>query len=158
MAILDFAGEYSCSLDIKNRLNIPSPVRRMISPEAEDTLVFTRGFEMDNLYAYPLDEWKRLTGRLRTLNPLEKKNRDFIRLFVGVAHYATMDNQGRFILPDRVLQMGKIQKDLLIIGSLTKLEIWSPAVYDDYLKRGNLNLIDLAEQISFTDMSFGKGE
>lgn len=158
MAVLDFAGEFKCSLDNKNRVNIPSNLRKLFTPEAENTLVITRGFEGINLYAYPLNEWQRLTNLLRTLNPLEKKTRDFIRQFVGVAFYATLDSQGRTMLPERVLHMGKIEKDLLIIGSLTKLEIWNPDIYNKYLEEDNLNLTDLAEQISFTDMFYEKGD
>lgn len=157
MAIMDFAGEYKCSLDNKKRVNIPSNVRRIFAPEAENTIVFTRGFEGVNLYAYPLNEWQRLTKILRTLNPLEKKTRDFIRLFVGVAFYATMDSQGRVMIPERILKMGKIEKDLLIIGSLSKLEIWNPKVYNDYLVKEDLSLTDLAEKISFKDMFFDEG-
>ena len=157
MAIMDFAGEYKCSLDNKKRVNIPSNVRKIFVPEAENTIVFTRGFEGVNLYAYPLNEWQRLTKILRTLNPLEKKTRDFIRLFVGVAFYATMDSQGRVMIPERILKMGEIEKDLLIIGSLSKLEIWNPKVYNDYLVKEDLSLTDLAEKISFKDMFFDKG-
>jgi len=158
MAVLDFAGEFNCSLDIKNRVNIPSNLRKLFVPEAEDTLVITRGFEGINLYAYPLNEWQRLTKVLRTLNPLEKKTRDFIRQFVGVAFYASLDSQGRTMIPERILKIGKIEKDLLIIGSLTKLEIWNPKVYEKYFTEDNLSLTDLAEQISFTDMFYEKGE
>ena len=158
MAITDFAGEFNLALDGKNRVNIPSAVRKMFVPEAENTIVFTRGFEMENLYAYPQNEWKRLTKVLRTLNPLEKKTRDFIRLFVGVAFVANMDSQGRVMIPERILKMGFIEKDLLLIGSLNKLEVWNPKVYEQYLKKENLNLTELAEQISFTDMFFDKGD
>lgn len=157
MAIMDFAGEYKCSLDNKKRVNIPSNVRKIFVPEAENTIVFTSGFEGVNLYAYPLNEWQRLTKILRTLNPLEKKTRDFIRLFVGVAFYATMDSQGRVMIPERILKMGKIEKDLLIIGSLSKIEIWNPKIYNDYLVKEDLSLTDLAEKISFKDMFFNEG-
>jgi len=154
----DFAGEFSCSLDGKNRVNIPSGVRKMFVPEAENTIVFAPGFENINLYAYPLNEWKRLTRKLRTLNPLEKKTRDFIRLFVGVAHIVTMDGQGRVMIPQRILERGQIDKELLIIGSLNKLEIWNPSVYKQYLQKENINISDLAGEISFTDMFFDRGE
>ncbi len=157
MAIMDFAGEYICSLDNKNRVNIPSSIRKIILPEADNTLVFTSGFEGINLYAYPLNEWQRLTKKLRTLNPLDKNTRDFIRLFVGVAYYANMDGQGRVMMSERILKMGKLDGELLIIGSLTKLEIWNPKVYDEYLQKQDLNLSDLAEKMSFKDMFFDEG-
>ncbi len=157
MAIMDFAGEYICSLDNKNRVNIPSSIRKIILPEADNTLVFTSGFEGINLYAYPLNEWQRLTKKLRTLNPLDKNTRDFIRLFVGVAYYANMDGQGRVMMSERILKMGKLDGELLIIGSLTKLEIWNPKVYDEYLQKQDLSLSDLAEKMSFKDMFFDEG-
>ncbi len=158
MAATNFSGEFFCSLDGKNRVNIPSAIRKKFVPEADNTIVFTRGFEMENLDAYPLNEWKRFTQKLRTLNPLEKKTRDFIRLFVGGAFEASMDSQGRIMIPDRVLKMGFIEKDLLIFGTLNKLEVWNPKVYEQYQKKENLSLTDLAEQISFTDMFIDKGE
>lgn len=157
MAVHDFAGEFLCGLDSKNRVNIPSQIRKIIIPEAENTLVFTRGFEGINLYAYPLNEWQRLTKKLRTLNPLNKDTRDFIRLFVGVAFYAGMDSQGRVMISDRILKMGNIDREILIIGSLTKLEIWNPEVYASYTEKEALNLSDLAQKMSFKDMFFDEG-
>ncbi|HEM48634.1 MAG TPA: division/cell wall cluster transcriptional repressor MraZ, partial [Caldithrix sp.] len=72
--------------------------------------------------------------------------------------YAPLDSQGRTMIPEKILNIGKIEKDLLIIGSLTKLEIWNPDIYNKYLTEDNLSLSDLAEQISFTDMFYEKGE
>lgn len=157
MAFTDFAGTYSCILDNKNRVNIPSGIRKMFLPQAEETIVFTRGFEDINLYAYPLDEWQRLTKKLRTLNPFDKQTRNFIRLFAGSAHIATMDTQGRIKLPERILEIAGIDKELIIIGSLSKLEVWSPDRYDTYIKEENLSLPELSEKISFTDMFFDEG-
>lgn len=157
MAFTDFAGTYHCTLDNKNRVNIPSGIRKMFLPQAEDTIVFVKGFEDINLYAYPLDEWRRLTNKLRTLNPFEKKTRDFIRLFMGSAHIAQMDSQGRIKLPERILKIAGIDKEMLIIGSLSKLEVWSPERYDAYVKEENLSLPELSEKISFTDMFFDEG-
>ncbi len=158
MALLDFAGQYTCQLDNKNRVSIPSGLRKMFVPEAENTLVFAPGFEMKNIYAYPLNEWKKLTKKLRALNPLDKDARDFIRLFVGVAHYATMDAQGRIMIPERILQLGKIEKEILLIGSLEKFEIWNPEVYEQYKQSEQLDLAKLAESIQAKSKIFDNSE
>ncbi len=154
MAITDFAGEFSCTLDPKNRVNIPSFIRKIITPDAESTIVFTRGFEGINLYAYPLNEWQRLMKKVKMLDPFDPKTRDFIRLFVGPAQHAVMDNQGRVLIMLETLKMAKIEKDMLIVGSLTKLEIWNPQVYQEYMNNMNMTLSDLAQEISFKDMFF----
>ena len=45
-----------------------------------------------------------------------------------------MDNQGRVLLPDYILEMAKIDKEILLIGSLNKWELWSPPVFEQYIK------------------------
>ena len=107
MAVNDFSGEYRFTLDSKKRVNIPAAMRKMLSPEADETLVFTRGFE-GCVYVYPHDEWKRLTHRLNALDSFNVKVRDFIRLFIGPAVKTVMDSQGRVLLPDNILKMANI--------------------------------------------------
>jgi MraZ protein len=65
-----------------------------------------------------------------------------------------MDNQGRVLIMPETLKMAKIEKDMLIVGSLTKLEIWNPQVYQEYMNNMNMTLSDLAQEISFKDMFF----
>ncbi len=149
MAVNDFSGEYRFSLDSKKRVNIPSGIRKMLPPESEGTLVFTRGFE-GCVYVYSNDEWKRLTRKLSSLDSFNVKVRDFIRLFIGPAYKTTMDNQGRVLLPENILSMAKIDKDILLLGSLNKWELWNPAIYEDYMQQNNPSMETLAQEISFS--------
>ena len=151
MLLNDFSGEYRFALDQKKRINIPAALRKMLSPEADGTLVFVRGFE-GCVYVYPSDEWKRLTRRLNALDSFQVKIRDFIRLFVGSAYKTTMDNQGRVLLPDQVLEMAQIDKEILLLGSLNKWELWNPEKYDNYVKNNNLSMESLAQEINFSAM------
>lgn len=151
MASLDFVGKYKSSLDIKNRFNIPSSIRKVLVPEAEETFVFAPGLEGMNLYAYPLNEWKRLTSSLKSVNPFDTSVNEFLRTFAGDAHNATMDGQGRVMLPEYILKLGQIKKEILIIGTLTKLEIWNPQVYEQYQSERRKSLQDLAKGINFSE-------
>jgi MraZ protein len=149
MPVNDFSGEYRFTLDAKKRISIPSGIRKMLSPESEGALVFTRGFE-GCVYVFPNDEWKRLTQKLNTLDSFNVKVRDFIRLFVGPAYKTVMDNQGRVLLPDYILEMAKIEKDILLLGSLNKWELWNPKVLGTYIKENNPSLESLAQEINFS--------
>ena len=151
MASLDFVGKFVCSLDSKKRVNIPSGIRRVFSPEAEDTIVFAPGLEGKNLYANPLTEWKRLTKSLRSLNPFDISASDFIRNFAGEAHNAKMDGQGRILLPDYILKLGQIDNEILIIGAITKLEIWNPEIYKEFRAQQKMSLAEIASQINFNN-------
>jgi len=145
----DFSGEYRFTLDAKKRISIPSGIRKMLPPESEGTLVFTRGFE-GCVYVYPNDEWKRLTQKLNSLDSFDVKIRNFIRMFVGPAFKTMMDNQGRVLLPDYILEMAKIQKEILLIGSLNKWELWNPPVFEHYINENNPSLELLAQEINFS--------
>ncbi len=156
MAVNDFSGEYRFSLDTKKRVNIPSGIRKMLPPESEGTLVFTRGFE-GCVYVYANDEWKRLTLKLSSLDSFNVKVRDFIRLFVGPAYKTTMDNQGRVLLPENILNMAKIDKDILLLGSLNKWELWNPGIYQDYMQQNNPSMETLAQEINFSALFSNDG-
>lgn len=151
MPVYDFAGEYRLTLDSKKRINIPAGIRKMLPPEAEGALVFTRGFE-GCIYVYTNDEWKRLTAKLSTLDSFNVNVRNFIRMFVGNAHKVVMDSQGRVLLPEQVINLAGIDRDILCIGSLNKWEMWNPENYKNYIQSNNLTLETLAEQINFSAM------
>jgi len=156
MSINDFSGEYRFSLDAKKRVNIPSGIRKMLPPESESTLIFTRGFE-GCVYVYSNDEWKRLTRKLSSLDSFNVKVRDFIRLFVGPAYKTTMDNQGRVLLPENILNMAKVDKEILLLGSLNKWEMWNPAIYENYMRQNNPSLETLAQEINFSALFTNDG-
>jgi MraZ protein len=149
MPVNDFSGEYRFSLDAKKRISIPSGIRKMLSPQSEGAMVFTRGFE-GCLYVYPLDEWKRLTRRLNSLDSFNVKVRDFIRIFIGPAYKTVMDNQGRVLLPDYILEMASIKKEIILLGSLNKWELWNPTVFEQYMRENNPSLEALAQEINFS--------
>ena len=156
MSVNDFSGEYRFNLDTKKRVNIPSGIRKMLPPESEGTLIFTRGFE-GCVYVYSNDEWKRLTRKLSSLDSFNVKVRDFIRLFVGPAYKTTMDNQGRVLLPENILNMAKVEKEILLLGSLNKWEMWNPAIYESYMRQNNPSLETLAQEINFSALFTNDG-
>ncbi len=159
MILQDFAGEYTCQLDNKNRVSIPSGIRKIFAPEAQNTIAFVPGFEMQNVYAYPLNEWQKLTKKLRSLNPLDDDVREFVRQFVGMAHYANMDAQGRIMIPDRILNLAKIDKqkrEMLLIGTLEKFEIWNPEIYEQH--RSGKSLTELARLMQQKGNLFNNSE
>jgi MraZ protein len=87
---------------------------------------------------------------LNSLDSFNVKVRDFIRLFIGPAYKTTMDSQGRVLLPENILNMAQIDKDLLLIGSLNKWELWNPVIYEKYMAENNPSMEKLAQEINFS--------
>jgi len=149
MVNIEFSGEFRITLDPKKRINIPAAVRKILPAESDGKLVFTRGFE-GCVFMFPGIEWKRLTEKLMTLNSFDVNVRNFTRVFVGSAHTISMDSQGRVLLPESIIEMASINKDILLQGSLNKWEVWNPELYQNYLTSNNIKIENLAEQINFS--------
>ena len=120
-----FIGEYSYSLDSKGRVNIPSKFRQSLSKDNDSTFVITRGMDTC-VYVYPLSQWKKIEDNLREISSLSKIHRTFVRSTARYASPSTYDKQGRITLTPSLIEYAKIEKEVLIIGLINKMEIWNP--------------------------------
>jgi len=149
---MSFTGEYKNLLDQKNRLSIPAKYRNLLHPSSDRTFVLCKGFDKC-LFLYPIDEWKVVENQLSSLSSIKNKHRDFIRKIVRHANYVKYDSQGRIAMPDLLLDYAKIKKEILVIGMLKKIELWSPYELSHYEKQkdflSNEDFEDLANEINF---------
>ena len=142
-----FKGRYEYVLDSKGRLSIPAKLRKSLSSEARDTFVVTRGVEKC-LYVYPLDEWRRLEEKLRSLNQFLEKHRYFIRtLLMWASEEFPLDTQSRITIPKNLLEFAEIEKDVVIIGALERIELWNPKTFNEYLNTQPESYASVVEQI-----------
>jgi len=147
---LRFAGEYSNTLDLKNRVNIPAKFRKALDPINDRTFVITRGFD-PCLSLYPISEWNIVEQQLASLSSIRNRNREFVRSIVRYASYVQYDKQGRIIIPDNLKIYADIEKEVAIIGMISKIELWSPEKIKKY-DNNQMNIDDfddLADDISF---------
>ncbi len=115
-----FIGEYEHSVDTKGRVIMPSKLREDIG----DTFILTKGLD-GCLFAYSQREWTNFEEKLKTL-PLTNKNaREFVRFFLSGAIECEIDKQGRFLIPSNLRNYSKLDKEIVIIGVGTRIEIWN---------------------------------
>ena len=124
-----FIGEYAYSLDSKGRVNIPAKFRQVLSEDNENTFVITRGMD-PCIWVYPLSQWKEIETNLRSLSSLSKIHRTFVRNTARYASPSTYDKQGRITLTPSLIEYAELEKDALIIGMVSKMEIWDPVQMD----------------------------
>ena len=120
-----FIGEYTYSLDSKGRVNIPSKFRQTLSTDNQNTFVITRGLD-SCIWVYPLVQWKEIEENLRKLSSLSSIHRAFVRNTARSATPSTYDKQGRINLTPSLINFASLEKDVLIIGLVNKMEIWDP--------------------------------
>ena len=115
-----FMGEYNHTVDAKGRLIVPSKFREQLG----DEFVVTKGLD-GCLFVYENTEWKALEEKLHAL-PLTNANaRKFSRFFLAGATTCEVDKQGRILLPAVLREFAKIDKDAVLVGVGSLIEIWS---------------------------------
>ncbi len=141
-----FKGSYTHSVDEKGRLNLPAKLRKYVSPDNNDTYVVTRGFEQC-LFVYPLDEWAKVEARLRELSNYNPEHRMFLRNLLEMANEVQLDSQARLMVPSDLREYAKIRGDVRIIGTLDKIELWDPAVYEKYRSGQTETYEEIAQKV-----------
>jgi len=129
-----FIGEFSYTIDTKGRLNIPSKFRQSLSKDNKNTFVIARGLDKC-IWVYPLIEWKQIEKNLRDLSSLSITHRRFIRNTARYATPSTYDKQGRVMLNSSLIEFANLDKDVLIIGMINKMEIWNPNILEEMEKK-----------------------
>ena len=113
-------GEYEHTLDAKGRLIMPSKLR----DDLGEKFIVTKGLD-GCLFAYSLQEWKNFEEKLRSLPLSSKDARAFSRFFFAGAADCLLDKQGRFFIPSNLIEFAGLEKDLVIVGMNSRIEIWA---------------------------------
>lgn len=139
-----FIGEYEHTLDAKGRIIMPVKLRE----EMGEKFIVTKGQE-GCLFAYSQNEWKNFEEKLKSLPSYTNKNvRDFIRYFLSGAVECELDKQGRFLIPSNLRNHAMLDKDVVIIGVGTKIEIWDRKEWKRYSNDDNISADEIAENLS----------
>ena len=115
-----FMGEYNHTIDAKGRLIIPSKFRELLGEE----FVLTKGLD-GCLFVFPMNEWGAFELKLKSLPLTDKNARAFSRFFVAGAATCELDKQGRILVPSTLREFAGLDKDVVLAGNLSRIEIWS---------------------------------
>ncbi|MDE6903379.1 MAG: division/cell wall cluster transcriptional repressor MraZ [Lachnospiraceae bacterium] len=121
-----FMGEYSHTIDAKGRLIVPSKFREQLGNE----FVVTKGLD-GCLFVYPIEEWKNIEEKFRGIPLTTKDARKFSRFFFAGAASCEVDKQGRILLPQVLREFADLGKDVVLVGVLSRIEIWSKERWQD---------------------------
>lgn len=141
-----FRGRYKLSVDIKGRTSIPSKYRDILkSIYGDDRLMITTGFE-SYLVAYPIMEWEKFEEKVSKLPQFDPKVVSLKRFYISGAVECNVDDHGRILLPSYMREFASIDKEILWVGMLNNIEIWSPVKWDT--KEKGISREDLEKSIS----------
>ena len=136
-------GEYEHTLDAKGRISMPAKLRR----DMGEVFILTKGLD-GCLFAFSPNEWKNFEEKLKSLPLSDKNARNFVRFFLAGATECEIDKQGRFLIASNLRDYASLEKDAVIIGVGTRLEIWNRDKWKKYNSDENISADELAENMT----------
>lgn len=137
-----FLGTHEPKLDEKGRLILPAKFRE----ELATGLVITKGQERC-LYVFPQSEFLNITETLRQAPVTQKAARDYSRVMFAGAHDEIPDRQGRVTIPQSLREYASLEKECVVIGANTRVEIWDSKAWNSYLADREKNFADVSEEV-----------
>ncbi|GAB4419655.1 MAG: division/cell wall cluster transcriptional repressor MraZ [Bacteroidia bacterium] len=144
--MISLIGEYDCKLDDKGRFLMPSGLRKQLPEDQQTEFVVNRGLDKC-LVLYPVPVWEKELRRLQARNQYVKKNRAFTRMFLNGATRVSLDSNGRLLLPKRLMEFAGLDKDLMLVAQIDKVEIWDEAGYKQWMEEPDFDFETLAEEV-----------
>jgi len=136
-------GEYKTKITEKKRISLPKKFR----DEIGDDLILTRGYE-NALILVNKKLWENIAKDVLKGSFTSKDIRDTSRFLVGGAKEIQLDTQGRFVVPESLLEHAGLKSDVIFLGLINWIEIWDLQQWQkrlDYLKKHGE---EIAEEIN----------
>jgi len=123
-----FLGEFEATLDAKGRFLLPAGFKKQLPEEETPRFVINRGFEKCGAL-YPVKNWEPLFADISKLNDFDPKVREFRRYFLNGATFVEPDTAGRLLVPPNLKDHAGLQKDIVLVAAVNKIEIWDSNTY-----------------------------
>ena len=131
--MIGFLGEFEATLDAKGRFLLPAGIKKQLPEKESDQFVINRGFEKC-LSLYPLKSWEPLFAEISKLNEFDPKVREFRRYFLNGATMVEPDSAGRLLIPPNLKDHAGLQKDIVLVSAVNKIEIWDKIKYTKFFE------------------------
>ncbi len=121
-----FAGSEQHALDHKGRLIVPARFRERLGQQ----FVLTITPPDPCLALYPSATWIEFCGRLEAVPQKDDAYRRFVRYLFAHTEEVACDGQGRMLVPATLRAYAGIERFVVSVGLLTRIEIWAKEQYD----------------------------
>ncbi len=124
-----FLGTYKPNLMAKGRIALPKKIRNELG---SGRMILTIGFE-ECIFGFKEKDWEEVT-KAELCRPLfsDAQGRDLRRKMCADAQILELDAQGRFIIPENMINFASIKNQVTIIGAGDHFEIWNSKSWDNY--------------------------
>ena len=121
---------------------MPSKLRE----DMGEKFIITTGLD-GCLFGFSKVEWQKFEDKLKSLPITNKNARTFVRFFLSGAIECELDKQGRFLITPKLRDVASLTKEVTIIGTGTRIEIWDKDKWEEQSSEENLSIADIEQNM-----------
>jgi MraZ protein len=137
-----FLGKHTPRLDEKNRVILPARFREALS----SGLVMTKGQDRC-VVVWTQAAFEDYAEKLRTGSVTNEKVRAYTRVLFASAYQEVPDKQGRITLPADLREFAGLERDCVVVGQDTRIEIWDAGAWESYLAAQEQSFVELDGEV-----------
>ena len=137
-----FLGTHAPRLDDKGRLVLPAKFRDGLA----NGLVLTKGQDR-SIVVYPAAEFTAYADRLKEASSSNAAARAYLRILFSSAFDQVPDRQGRITLPAPLREYAGLDRDVVVFGNNSTVEIWDAPTWEAYLATQEEQFAGLNEEV-----------
>lgn len=131
--MIDFFGDFEVTLDAKGRFLLPANVKKLLPEGYSGGFMITRG-QGECLNLYPMENWNQIVNDLRKVNQFNKEAAAYLRFALMGATPTEPDSAGRFLIPAVLKEFAGLEKEVMLVSVLDKIEIWDKSKYKKFFE------------------------
>lgn len=124
-----FIGEYTHTVDEKNRFSLPAKFRKELGKK----VVVTRAKDRC-LSLYPLKTWQAISEEVKQRGHVESDPR-YERFTFASAAEVEIDSIGRILVPEFLREFADLGSQIIITGVHDRVEIWNDKRWAAYRRK-----------------------
>lgn len=137
-----FFGRYEHSLDPKGRVILPSKFRAPFEHGG-----YLTQFRDRCLALWTPEDFDRQMAQMEAAAEEGRTERNLARLWAQGTQEVDVDKQGRIAIPQYLREFARLDGDVLVNGAITRVELWSPAVWQEKVAPAEAALTEDEEDI-----------
>lgn len=104
------------------------------------------------LFAFPPDEWAAFKANIKANSDLSSKGRQLSRMFFSMAYEASLDRQGRVLIPPKLAEYAGLDREVILAGVDDRLEIWDTEEWNRYIEGADETFAEIVEEFAGQDL------
>lgn len=141
-----FTSAFELKIDPKNRLFIPVEVRKSIDPKFVGAAVYVILGPNRVPWLYPDTRYDGILDGVPMKMTPDPVQVNYVHAMFAMSKKLEWDEQGRVVLPEKLLTEAGIEKDVTLAGCGDHLEIWNRAAWDAHTRELWAKIPDIASQ------------